>query len=227
MYSSRATRGENRPASLEALSGRCFRWSTQSSKADSWRIRYDEQNSCMMFVNPDGELLDCICVNRPCGVKQFWDAVFQVMRLGNVVLYFPGCPYPLVANESARGSFANGHGEGGLGRPDVYRLGLRSLRSSRAPRRAPGAMLSRLVCNESEPCCRTAKACGLPARWSAGAAEGPRSRSHAFAVSPSGSLSLHRSRESMAPNAKAIAPSYLQTDFLPAAPGRFVSGGDG
>jgi hypothetical protein len=73
------------------------------SELDYWHLRFDDLNSCKMLVgalpsNP--ELLHSISVNRPCGDIRFFESVLAVMGLGNVVFYFPGCPGPLVTNDT-------------------------------------------------------------------------------------------------------------------------------
>lgn len=73
------------------------------SEPDYWKIRYDALHYCSMSVSSlpsNPEMLDSISFNRPCGGIPFFRAVLDVMRLGNVVLYYPGCPGPLVAAES-------------------------------------------------------------------------------------------------------------------------------
>src|SRR5262245_60923704 len=76
---------------IEAQSGR-----------DYWQVRYDELHACTIYLATfaaDDQLVSSLTLNRPCGMPQFWDSVLTVMRMGNVVLYFPGCLNPLVANE--------------------------------------------------------------------------------------------------------------------------------
>jgi hypothetical protein len=74
------------------------------SEPDCWIVRYDDENSCDISVTPltaDETLMESLCVNRPCADERLWDALLSVMRLGAVVLYFPGDAPPLVASEAA------------------------------------------------------------------------------------------------------------------------------
>jgi hypothetical protein len=48
----------------------------------------------------DDSLIHHLSVERPCGDRRLWDSLAAVLKLGSVVLYFPGGPSPLVAAES-------------------------------------------------------------------------------------------------------------------------------
>jgi hypothetical protein len=72
------------------------------SEADYWLIRYNDLNSCHIGVRAipsDADLLHSLCVVRPCVHSRLWEALLATMRLGHVVLYFPGGQRPLVADE--------------------------------------------------------------------------------------------------------------------------------
>jgi hypothetical protein len=47
-------------------------------------------------------MLRGLSINRPCADLRLWDALASILALGNVVLYFPGCKAPLIANLNAR-----------------------------------------------------------------------------------------------------------------------------
>jgi hypothetical protein len=70
----------------------------------SWRVQYDAENSCDVYLNVDAGagMLQGLSINRPCGDMRLWQALATILRLGNVVLYFPGCKAPLIANLNAR-----------------------------------------------------------------------------------------------------------------------------
>jgi|SRR5580658_2652666 hypothetical protein len=71
------------------------------SESDYWKIAYDSLNVCHIGVTPStsaGDLLSSFYVERPCGDPRFWEALFQVLSRGPIVLYFPGGP-PIVAND--------------------------------------------------------------------------------------------------------------------------------
>lgn len=74
------------------------------SEADYWLVKYDDANTCRISVNAahvDRDSLTALCVLRPCGAPRLWEALLATMHLGHVVLYFPGCRCPLVADEAA------------------------------------------------------------------------------------------------------------------------------
>jgi hypothetical protein len=69
--------------------------------AYDWHLYYDEANNCDVILKThagDKNLVTSFTVVRPCGDPRFWDAMVSILRLGNVVLFFPAnCP-PLVAD---------------------------------------------------------------------------------------------------------------------------------
>jgi hypothetical protein len=71
-----------------------------------WSVRYDDENGCDVAVDAcedDASLVYSLCIERPCGDKRLWDALAAILKLGTVVLYFPGGASPLVAVESVVG----------------------------------------------------------------------------------------------------------------------------
>lgn len=95
------------------------------SEPDYWSVRYDDLNSCHLSITPlpsDPARTDCLCVYRPCGDIRLWNALFTVMRLGSMVLYFPGNGPPLVANTTA-GEFLPPAMVEGLGQPYLVHSG--------------------------------------------------------------------------------------------------------
>jgi hypothetical protein len=76
----------------------------KESKRDSWSIRYDGQNACRIGItaaDSDGEEITSLCVDRPCSDLRLYEALLSILRMGSVVLYFPGEAPPLVASDSA------------------------------------------------------------------------------------------------------------------------------
>ena len=68
-------------------------------KHDRWKIRYDEKNSCHISVDPlpsNAKMLISLCVERPCGHEKLWEALISVLRMGDVVMFWPGGP-PVVS----------------------------------------------------------------------------------------------------------------------------------
>lgn len=75
----------------------------KSSEPDYWSVHYDPANSCDISVTPaqsNDELITALCVHRPCGDVRFWKSVLTILRMGPVMLYWPGGG-PLIANELA------------------------------------------------------------------------------------------------------------------------------
>jgi hypothetical protein len=72
-----------------------------SSERDYWSIRYDRVNSCNIGItasDSDKELIISLYVDRPCGDIRLWESVLAILRMGPVILYWPGGG-PLVASE--------------------------------------------------------------------------------------------------------------------------------
>ena len=95
------------------------------SEPDYWSVRYDDSNSCHVHVSPlasDPSSIKSLCVLRPCDDPRLWDALFAVMQLGAMVLYFPGCFAPLVGFAAAGEHFPADMTEA-LGRPCVVTSG--------------------------------------------------------------------------------------------------------
>jgi hypothetical protein len=80
----------------------------KESEPDYWKIRYDSLNVCHIGIEPStpaSDLLSSFHVERPCGAPQFWEALFQVLDSGPIVLYFPGGP-PIVASDEVAAALA-------------------------------------------------------------------------------------------------------------------------
>ena len=74
----------------------------EESQPDYWRIRYDDKNAChigVIAVPSDDKMVKSIVVQRPCGDPKLWDALISVMKMGSVVMFWPGGP-PVVTDES-------------------------------------------------------------------------------------------------------------------------------
>jgi hypothetical protein len=72
------------------------------SEPDYWSVRYDSVKAFHVSVgsmetNPSK--VTSLGVMRPITDMRLWDALLQILRSGNVVLYWPGCSSPLVASE--------------------------------------------------------------------------------------------------------------------------------
>jgi hypothetical protein len=69
------------------------------SEPDYWRVRYDSKNSCEIGITPlasGREMLTGLFVNRPCGDLKLWEGLLRVLRMGCVVMFWPGGP-PVLA----------------------------------------------------------------------------------------------------------------------------------
>jgi hypothetical protein len=65
----------------------------EKSAPDYWSVFYDRANSCNINLTPsksDNELITSLAVNRPCGDVRFWESVLAILKMGPVMLYWPG-----------------------------------------------------------------------------------------------------------------------------------------
>jgi hypothetical protein len=69
--------------------------------AFDWHLYYGEADNCdVMLKSHDGDksLLRGFTVLRPCGDLRFWDSMAAILKMGNIVLFFPASCRPLVAH---------------------------------------------------------------------------------------------------------------------------------
>ena len=72
------------------------------SNPDHWRVRYDPENSCIVGVTPlasDPHRLKALYVDRPCGDLRLWESLLSILRMGSVVIFWPGGP-PVVSDHA-------------------------------------------------------------------------------------------------------------------------------
>jgi hypothetical protein len=72
------------------------------SSADRWRVRYDDKNYCDIGVTSVGTndaRLKSFYVDRPCEDVRLWEGLLAALRMGSVVMFWPGSPL-VVADES-------------------------------------------------------------------------------------------------------------------------------
>jgi hypothetical protein len=77
-----------------------------SSEPDYWRLRYDGLKSCDVGVNPlptDPTKLAGLYVDRPCRDIRLWNALFAILNMSGVVLFFPGGPLIIAEGKSSDG----------------------------------------------------------------------------------------------------------------------------
>jgi hypothetical protein len=73
---------------------------------ECWLVGYGPEptgTSTVYFSrdSSDAEKITGFMVNRPLADPRFWNAIYRIMLLGNVVLVFPGNEHPLVAAPAA------------------------------------------------------------------------------------------------------------------------------
>ncbi len=98
---------------------------TGESTPEFWRIRYDAQNSCDFSVSSlpaNDALVESLCIHRPCGDERLWQALFTLLRMGNVVLIIPDGSPPIVADEAVIAHLPPGMVDS-LGRPRCVHSG--------------------------------------------------------------------------------------------------------
>lgn len=74
----------------------------RESEPDYWRVRYDDKNSCEIGVTAvasERALLKSLYVDRPCADLRLWEGLLAILRMGSVVMFWPGGP-PVVADEA-------------------------------------------------------------------------------------------------------------------------------
>jgi hypothetical protein len=72
------------------------------SKPDHWRVCYDAKDSCLVCVTPlasDPHRLKSLYVDRPCGDLRLWEALLSILRMGSIVMFWPGGP-PVVSDDA-------------------------------------------------------------------------------------------------------------------------------
>jgi hypothetical protein len=73
----------------------------EESEPDYWQIRYDNKNSCKIGVTSresDRGMLKGMYVDRPCGDLRLWEGLLSIVRMGAVVMFWPGGP-PVIASQ--------------------------------------------------------------------------------------------------------------------------------
>jgi hypothetical protein len=70
----------------------------EESKPDYWRVQYNDKNSChigVVSLPSDKNTLKSFYIDRPCADARLWEALISVLRMGSVVMFWPGSP-PIV-----------------------------------------------------------------------------------------------------------------------------------
>ena len=61
--------------------------------ANEWRLFFDDENHCHVFVSPtddEGVLIDAITIERPCHDARLWAGLASLLHQDSFVLYFLG-----------------------------------------------------------------------------------------------------------------------------------------
>jgi hypothetical protein len=107
---------------VRAAFGEHVRWEDDES---GW-TQYGETDGCSVLLSPlssDPSLTSCISMNRPVSDHRLWDALYRVMQLGNVAVFFPGMKGPLVTRSIVAGAHLPPDMYESLGRPVVISSG--------------------------------------------------------------------------------------------------------
>ena len=73
------------------------------SELNYWKVRYDARNSCEIDAAPsksNPDILEGLCVFRPCADLRLWEAMLCILRMGTVAMFWPGGPPVLADNAS-------------------------------------------------------------------------------------------------------------------------------
>ena len=89
-----------------------------------WDVTYTRNNTCTLYLyrSSNKSRIEGFTVDRPCGDLRLWNALYELLCLKGVVLYYPGGPTPLVAHESTSGMLPADMIEA-IGQPRMVRSG--------------------------------------------------------------------------------------------------------
>lgn len=54
---------------------------------EGFKVVYDEQNSCNVFLDLKASKTSDFMISKPCGDKRLFEAIYNCMTLGNVICY--------------------------------------------------------------------------------------------------------------------------------------------
>lgn len=61
-------------------------------------LKFDESNECTFHFETFAPTIDGLMVNRPCGGEKFVRCIYEIMRLGNFVLFEPDGKHPIITD---------------------------------------------------------------------------------------------------------------------------------
>ena len=73
----------------------------ERSDAERWVVQYRPTDWCDLYVDAESEVFHDFMVSRPCGDRRFWESLLSVLRMGDVVMFWPGSPPLIASTESA------------------------------------------------------------------------------------------------------------------------------
>ncbi|MFK2878159.1 hypothetical protein [Rhodanobacter hydrolyticus] len=95
-----------------------------------WHLSFGPRESCSLFLSPLAGApshVHSITVERPCADLRLWQGLAQLLAHDHTVLYFPGCPGPLLLNPQTARHLPRDMFDG-LGDPIVVAVGQDILR---------------------------------------------------------------------------------------------------
>jgi hypothetical protein len=75
---------------------KCLAPFVEKKSEDFVDVSFGPQDSCTFYLDTTDATVGGLTVNRPCGDRKLADVLFQIMRLGNFVLFVPGEERPIV-----------------------------------------------------------------------------------------------------------------------------------
>jgi hypothetical protein len=90
-----------------------------------WQLMFGPNDFCSLYlktVTGMPEQIHSITVDRPCADPRLWQGLARLLRLGNTILYFPGCKGPLMHNLNSAGHVPAGMLDA-LGKPIIVTNG--------------------------------------------------------------------------------------------------------
>ncbi len=83
-----------------------------TARKDAWiDLQFTETDSCTIYFDTTSPSINHLMVSRPCGDKQLFCCLFQVMKLGNFVLFEPGVDRFIVLREEVIAHLPEGMAE--------------------------------------------------------------------------------------------------------------------
>ncbi len=88
------------------------------SSTNSYSVEFDDKNSIEVFFGDDSTKSSSLVVSRPCDHGDFHLFLYELMQLGNCILFVPDGKFPIILNQKTKDHLPEGMIEG-LGKPKV------------------------------------------------------------------------------------------------------------